>query len=127
MIRVFMNLIANASDALSKSETDQPKVTIKIIETDDKAIISLQDNGPGIKSEVLALIRKGIKISTKGKGRKGSGVSAATKIVNQCKGTISIESEIGAGATFTVELFKSKEVFGDPKIEIQLDDSIEFF
>ena len=92
LIRVFMNLIANASDALSKSETDQAKITIKITETEDKAIISIHDNGPGIKPEVLVLIRKGIRISTKGKGGKGSG-----------------------------------EVSGDPKIEIQLDDSIELF
>jgi len=127
LIRVFMNLIANASDALSKSETDQAKITIKITETEDKAIISIHNNGPGIKPEVLVLIRKGIRISTKGKAGKGSGVAGATKIVNQCKGTISIESDIDAGTTVIVELPKSTEVSGDPKIEIQLDDSIELF
>jgi two-component system, cell cycle response regulator len=127
LIKVFMNLIANASEALSKSETDQPKITITITETEDNAAITIHDNGPGLKPEILNLIRKGVRISQKGKERTSFDVSGATRIVNQCKGTISIDSDLGGGSTFIVELPKSTEVSGDPKTEIQLDDSIELF
>ncbi|MBC8146539.1 MAG: response regulator [Bacteroidetes bacterium] len=127
LIRVFMNLIANATDVLLEAETDQPKITITISETEDNVVISIKDNGPGVKPEILNLIRKGVRISKKGKEKSGFDVSGATRIVNQCKGTISINSDLGIGSTFVVELPKSAEVSGDPETEIQLDDSIELF
>lgn len=118
LIRVFMNLIANASDALKKYGTEHPLITVTIEETDDQIAVSVHDNGPGIKPEVLENIRKGIRVSTKGKGGNGFGVSGATKIVKTCGGNMDIFSEPGKGATFLVSLPKAEE---DKKQDVDLD------
>ncbi len=109
LIRVFMNLIANASDALKKFEVAKPKISVTIEEDDKTVIVSVHDNGPGIKKDILEVIRKGMVVSTKGKGGNGFGVSGATKIVKNCNGTMEIESELGRGATFIVNLPKANE------------------
>ncbi|MBU3915343.1 response regulator [bacterium] len=123
LIRVFMNLIANASDALMKYETEIPTITAEITDIGSEIQISIHDNGPGIKPEILQSIRKGMVISTKGKGGNGFGVSGATKIVKNCGGSMRIESELGKGATFIVTLEKTEE-----KIEENVDlDGIDLF
>ncbi len=118
LIRVFMNLIANAADALMKYETETPSVTVDIVDIGSKIQISVHDNGPGIKQEILESIRKGMVISTKGKRGNGFGVSGATQIVKSCNGSMQIESELGKGATFIVTLEKAEE---HEKKEVDLD------
>jgi two-component system sensor histidine kinase/response regulator len=109
LIRVFMNLIVNAIDVLKKQEVSNPKITIKIEDTKKTVQILVIDNGPGIKEDVLAGIRKGMILSTKGKGGNGFGVSGLTKIVKSLNGTIDIRSEIGRGAAFIITLQKYSE------------------
>ncbi|MCP4751172.1 MAG: hybrid sensor histidine kinase/response regulator [Proteobacteria bacterium] len=109
LIRVFMNLIANASDALKKYETDNPRISINIAEKENEIQIRVHDNGPGIKPDILEGIRKGMVVSTKGKGGNGFGVSGATKIVKNCNGIMDVESRLGKGATFIVSLPKAPD------------------
>lgn len=118
LIRVFMNLIANASDALRKFETKDPKIKISIKTADENVVIAIHDNGPGIKPEMLSNIRKGIQISTKGKGGTGFGIIGATKVIKTCRGQIGIESEVGTGTTFIVTLPKAEDVQEE---EVNLD------
>jgi DNA-binding response OmpR family regulator len=106
LVRVFMNLLVNAIDVLKKQEISDPKVIIKIEDIEPHVQISVIDNGPGIAENVLAGIRKGMILSTKGKGGNGFGVSGLTKIVKSLNGSISIESEVGKGATFIIRLEK---------------------
>lgn len=106
LIRVFMNLIVNATDVLKKRETLDPKITIEIEDCKKTIKISVIDNGPGINKEVLEGIRKGMILSTKGKDGNGFGVSGLTKIVKNLNGTITIESELGKGAAFIIALKK---------------------
>jgi two-component system NtrC family sensor kinase len=106
LVRVFMNLIVNAVDALKKQETVDPLITIRIEEIEKDIKIQVIDNGMGIKKEVLEGIRKGMVLSTKGKAGNGFGVSGLTKIVKSLNGTIDIESVVGKGATFIVTLEK---------------------
>jgi DNA-binding response OmpR family regulator len=106
LVRVFMNLLVNAIDVLKKQEISDPKVIIKIEDIEPHVQISVVDNGPGIAENVLAGIRKGMILSTKGKGGNGFGVSGLTKIVKSLNGSISIESEVGKGATFIIRLEK---------------------
>lgn len=108
LIRVFMNLIANALDALKKFETPNPKITCRIADLGDAIKAEVIDNGPGIKPDILANIRKGMIVSTKGKGGNGFGVSGASKIIKTLNGTIDIESEIGEGASFIITLPKTE-------------------
>lgn len=107
LIRVFMNLLVNAMDVLKKQEVLNPKITIKVEEINKAVQVSVIDNGPGIHEDVLAGIRKGMVLSTKGKGGNGFGVSGLTKIVKGLNGRIDIESQVGKGASFIITLQKA--------------------
>ncbi len=104
LIRVFINLIVNAMDALKKHGTVNPLIIIKVEAVQENVLVSVIDNGNGIKKDVLEGIRKGMILSTKGKAGNGFGVSGLTKIVKRLNGTINIESVVGKGATFTITL-----------------------
>ncbi|MCG8337893.1 MAG: hybrid sensor histidine kinase/response regulator [Proteobacteria bacterium] len=104
LIRVFMNLIANAHDALKRFEVKDPQIKITVEKPDEELMVCVSDNGPGMKPEVLESLRKGISVSTKGKGGNGLGVSGATKIVKTFNGRIEVDSELGNGAHFKVFL-----------------------
>ena len=106
LVRVFVNLIVNAMDALKKHGTVNPKIIIKVEDIQEKLQISVIDNGLGIKKDVLEGIRKGMILSTKGKAGNGFGISGLTKIVKSLNGKIDIESEVGKGATFIITLQK---------------------
>lgn len=104
LVRVFVNLIVNAMDALKKHGTVNPKIIIKIEDIQEKIQVSVIDNGLGIKKDVLEGIRRGMILSTKGNAGNGFGVSGLTKIIKSLNGTIDIESVVGKGATFTITL-----------------------
>ncbi len=110
LVRVFVNLIVNAMDALKRHDTSEPKITIKIEDIKKTIRVSVVDNGLGIKEDVLEGIRKGMVLSTKGKTGNGFGVSGLTKIVKSLNGTIDIESKVGNGATFTITLQKVGDI-----------------
>ncbi len=106
LIRVFMNLIANAHDALKRFEVSTPLITIRIEKLAEDLKVTVSDNGPGIKTEILESIRKGIAVSTKGKGGNGLGVSGASKILKSLQGRLEVTSQLGKGADFIVYLPK---------------------
>ena len=89
--QVFMNLISNAIDALE--DTQNPKITLTTHLTPKHAIISIQDNGPGIPQSAQAHIFDPF-FTTKeiGKGT-GLGLSISHQIITeQHHGTIVCES-----------------------------------
>ena len=105
--QVFMNLITNAAQALSdeKSHGRKPIIKIKTARRiDDKVVITVADNGPGIPPEVLPRIFDPF-FTTKDVGEgSGLGLSIVHGIVERHGGTISVESEVGRGTSFTVVL-----------------------
>lgn len=109
LIRVFMNLIVNAVEALKKHETPDPRITVRITPMDTVVQVAVMDNGPGIPEPVLKGIRKGMVLTTKGDSGNGFGVSGLTRIVRNLNGAIDIDSEIGKGASFVVSLRRPTE------------------
>lgn len=114
--QVFMNLVANAIDAVEESNIGRSFAEIKanpnriIIRTkldkeNEQVIISIQDNGVGIKSENQSRIFEQFfttKIITKG---TGLGMTISRHIVEEKHGgTIDFVSTPGEGAEFTVTL-----------------------
>ncbi|MEO1396782.1 MAG: ATP-binding protein [Cyanobacteria bacterium J06634_5] len=102
--QVFMNILSNALDALESSQTATPKIFIRIEQKENKAIISIRDNGPGIPAEVKARIFDPF-FTTKpvGKGT-GLGLSICYKIVQKHNGTLSVEQVSPQGTEFVIEL-----------------------
>jgi signal transduction histidine kinase len=99
--QVWMNLLANAAQAVSKTGG---VVTIATRFADNKLSVSVCDTGSGISPQVIEKIFDPF-FTTKPVGEgSGLGLSIAFGIVERHKGTISVESEPGNGATFTVEI-----------------------
>tara|TARA_R110001583_G_scaffold6499_10_gene32947 strand:+ start:5174 stop:7051 length:1878 start_codon:yes stop_codon:yes gene_type:complete len=105
--QVMVNIIANALDAVEG--VDDAHIHIYVTESDHSLCIKVQDNGEGIISEDLPHIFDPF-FSKKmvGKGL-GLGLSITFNIIKDFNGNLSVQSERGKGATFTIELKKLNE------------------
>jgi two-component system, NtrC family, sensor kinase len=95
---VVLNLLLNAEQAI-----DGPgSIQVTISSRKDKAAITVADSGRGITPEHLPNIFRPF-YTTKGNGT-GLGLSLARRIVEDHKGRIEVDSELGMGTEFTVTL-----------------------
>ena len=104
--QVVLNLIVNAADAIG-SGNEQGRGHIHITTTcdDENVEINIQDDGPGMTSEILDRIFDPF-FTTKDVGKgSGQGLAIAYSIINQKHaGIIRCSSEPGKGACFSVRL-----------------------
>jgi two-component system, NtrC family, nitrogen regulation sensor histidine kinase NtrY len=100
MNRLFTNLFANAVEACHGSSACLIRVNEK--ETDGHILISVKDNGEGIPAEMQSRIFVP-NFTTKSSGT-GLGLAMCKGIVEQAKGNIWFETEVGQGTIFYVEL-----------------------
>jgi PAS domain S-box-containing protein len=107
--QVILNMIINASHAIqehaAKGGPKPGKIMIQTRHDGEHALISIKDSGYGIQPANLSRIFDPF-FTTKevGKGT-GQGLSLAHNIiVNEHKGRISVESEVGKGTIFTIQL-----------------------
>ena len=101
--QVFMNILANAVDALDEHE--EPKITVLTEQQGDRAIIRIADNGSGIPLEIQPQILDPF-FTTKpvGKGT-GMGMSISYQIVTEKHGgSLSFTSEVGKGTEFIIAI-----------------------
>jgi signal transduction histidine kinase len=100
--RAILNLLTNAVDACPPQEG---KVSLKtlLLPGGKSYQIIVSDNGSGIAPENLAKLGRAF-FSTKGSQGTGLGLSVVYKIVEEHKGQISVESEVGKGTTFKITL-----------------------
>jgi len=95
--RAFCNLIKNAVEAM-ESGTKTLKVTSRV--NGDNLELQFSDTGKGITKEKIKNIFDPL-VTSKVYG-PGLGLTFALKIIQDHKGTISVESEEGKGTTFTI-------------------------
>jgi two-component system, NtrC family, sensor kinase len=98
--QVFMNLMVNAAHAIEGHGT----IRIKTLRDGDDIVVRLSDTGKGIAPENLTRIFEPF-FTTKevGKGT-GLGLSISYDIIKKHGGTMTVESTVGSGTTFTVHL-----------------------
>jgi signal transduction histidine kinase len=105
--RVMINLLDNAAQAMTGQgwtapDGRAPTLTVRAEVAGPHIRVSVADNGPGIKAELLARIFEPL-FTTKSRG-VGLGLPLVRQIVEQHGGTIDVESRVGAGTTFTIFL-----------------------
>ncbi len=101
--QVFLNLIVNAEQAMKKAH-GRGTLTITTEKLDNMLRLSFQDDGPGITKENMRHVFEPF-FTTKAPGEgTGLGLSLSRSIVLEHDGEMSVESEVGKGATFIVEL-----------------------
>jgi signal transduction histidine kinase len=99
--KALMNLVGNAIDAVE--DTPHPRVEVRFDLHEDEVCIVVQDNGPGVPVEAQRDIFKPF-ISSKGARGTGLGLPIALKIAEEHGGSLTLNSQPGAGATFTFRL-----------------------
>jgi PAS domain S-box-containing protein len=103
MQQVFLNIIINAEYFMTQAH-NKGKLTITIERANQVIRVSFADDGPGIPKENLNRIFNPF-FTTKDVGKgTGLGLSICHGIVTEHGGSIYVESELGKGATFVVEL-----------------------
>ncbi len=114
--QVFMNLIANAIDALDESNHGRSfneikanpnivKITTSCSDDQEQVVISIKDNGKGMSEETKQRIFDHL-FTTKGVG-KGTGLGLAIArqiIIEKHAGTIEVNSQLGEGAEFVITI-----------------------
>ena len=95
----FLNIIVNAIEAM---EPGSGILQLKTFSRNDKCIISITDNGPGIDEESVSKVFDPY-FTSKTRGT-GLGLTNTQNIILNHKGHISVESKKGVGTTFTIQL-----------------------
>ncbi len=100
--QAFMNLLANAVQAI-KTE-GQIIITTRYLNAQKRIQIAFTDTGVGIPEEIKGKIFEPF-YTTKETGQgTGLGLSITNSIVEQHQGTLQVNSVVGEGTTFTMEL-----------------------
>ena len=117
MLKVINNLISNAMKHTPQGGT----IAIYVEQQGDKALIKVTDTGKGIAKEELAnvfgrfyQVRGFESFSALG---TGIGLNLTQGIVKLHHGTITVDSTLGKGTTFTVTLPISKNAFAPDEID----------
>jgi histidine kinase len=99
--QVFMNLLVNAIQAMDERGT----LTISTERSGPNSVrVAIRDTGKGIPVDVLAKIFDPF-FTTKSVGEgTGLGLSISHEIIAKHRGQLSVESEVGVGTTFRIEL-----------------------
>jgi len=103
LTQVLLNLVGNAIKF-----TDQGEVAIKASATNGAYTLSVCDTGPGIppadQAKIFEEFQQADSSATKKKGGTGLGLSIARRIIELHGGRIWVESEVGKGAIFSINL-----------------------
>ncbi len=100
--QAVLNLLSNALDAV---EAEHGAVTVRcgFDGDNDRVEISVRDNGEGMKQQQLRRLFQPFQ-SSKGLRGTGLGLVVTKKIVEEHGGTISVDSTVRQGTTFTIHI-----------------------
>lgn len=103
LYRTLLNIIKNAIEACDKPESC---ICVRVKSLDgDRYEIRLEDNGKGMSEEVRARMFQAF-FSTKGEKGTGLGLLIIDKTVKAHHGELTVESEVGKGTAFILNLPK---------------------
>lgn len=119
LAQVILNLLLNAAHAIPEGKAREHEIRLSThLDDKNRVVLELRDTGPGIPPELLGHVfdtfftTKPIGVGT------GLGLSIAHSIVKEMGGTITVESELGEGATFRVILPAARDERDDDVDEI---------
>jgi signal transduction histidine kinase len=123
LTQAVVNLVLNAYDAAS--EQSDPEVDVRVERQDQRAVLSVTDNGPGIDEQLLDKIFEPF-FTTKSDGHEGGtgiGLWLCRQIAAQHDGEIRAQNTESGGAMFTISIpIASDEPVDDLADEAQAAD-----
>jgi PAS domain S-box-containing protein len=107
--QVFWNLLNNAL----KFTPAGGSVTIRLSSRTGRVMLIVEDNGPGIEPEflphVFEMFRQADASSSRPHSGMGIGLALVRQLIGLHGGTVAVESVMGQGAKFTIELLATRE------------------
>ncbi len=107
LTQVLLNLLENARDAIaSRTDPDGGRIVVTTRRGDggDRVEIAVEDNGPGVASEIKERMFTPYFTTKTAKGGTGLGLAIVHRIVSDHGGRIVVGDAPGGGARFAVEL-----------------------
>jgi PAS domain S-box-containing protein len=104
--RSLLNLVSNAIDACRDDPTAGKHHHVAVataIDPNNFIRFDVRDNGSGMSAEVKSKLFSSF-FSTKGPQGTGLGLLVTSKLIEEHKGTIHVESEMTKGTTFSIRL-----------------------
>ena len=98
--QVLLNLFNNAAQAIPADKKGELRIVSYLM--DNSVVVSVTDNGNGIKEDSLNRIFEPFFTTKKAGEGTGLGLAIATQIIEQHGGSIKVTSNIGQGTTFTL-------------------------
>ncbi|MDP3237035.1 MAG: ATP-binding protein [Myxococcales bacterium] len=117
LTQVLVNLAVNAAQAFTSSDPARNAIVIAATRQPGKRVsITVKDNGPGIPPELQRRVFDPF-FTTKPVGQgTGLGLSVSRSIVDTLGGELTLESSLGAGASFTVVLPEDTSTLDDATV-----------
>lgn len=108
---LFSNLISNALKFQPKTEGHKPVIKITQVDSKNEHLITVEDNGIGIKQSNLSSIFMPFKRLHNQSSYKGIGLglSICKSIVEDHKGTLKVNSKLNKGTIFEISLPKENK------------------
>ncbi len=111
--QVFLNILANAAQALPKDGSGSREIVVRTKEVDDRVAIAIEDKGSGIAPDVAARLFTPF-FTTKAVGEgTGLGLYICQLIVSGLRGEIRVDSAPGRGSVFEVWLWRDGPAAAD--------------
>lgn len=104
MQQVFINIINNAWDAMESQKNVGRILSIKTGKRSSLVTVDLKDTGSGISAEIIKRIFEPFFTTKEVEKGIGLGLSICQKVIQDHGGNIQVDSRLGEGTTFTVEL-----------------------
>lgn len=105
LVQVWINIIKNAVESMVQSNTENPKLEVISMATDEMIEIDVSDNGPGIPKKIISKVFEP-SFTTKVGGLSfglGLGLSIVQRIISEHDGTIEVSS-IPGKTVFKIKL-----------------------
>ena len=103
LIQVFLNLVSNAEQAIQEIR-DTGRIQIRPSHNDNRVMVTVQDDGIGIRPEALPRIFDPFYTTKRPGGGTGLGLSICMSIIREHGGNIEAETLPGGGSAFTIYL-----------------------
>ena len=100
--QVFIDLCNNACDAMEQSK--ERTLTIQSMAEGDEVVVRVSDTGTGMRPEVKERVFESFFTTKSADKGTGLGMSISQNIIEQHKGQIRLNSELGRGTTFEIYL-----------------------
>lgn len=111
--RLLLNVVVNASEAMQAVARGEgatpPNIGFRSEWRGVMLAVSVRDSGPGMAADIVAKIRGGCEVTSKGEGH-GCGLARIVwPTLMRCGGRLEVESAPGVGSEFTMLIPAAKE------------------